>query len=313
MATTQTPNPTTPKATNAKPQAAGAAPPPKTGPKATTKAAPGAIARNETAQEAATEVTFGQRLMRTLRGSKVNASAPATGANKPAANGANATSDTTGRRGALGTPPGYWRKFFQGSLIFVGGSYIIILALTYVSLHFPALGLNATIQPPKANVLVLSGLSWENLIFLIVIIGLWLLVQKLGLMPRPEPMAQNSARGSSGASSAGGAKSGTNKKAADELPGIGEHRTRAERRRLANIAAEKEAQKAAVRAKTKGGEKAAATPTPTATSAKNGKTTTAKTPTAAVASPKALSGDHDEAYERVKADQRLRRRREARR
>jgi hypothetical protein len=84
-------------------------------------------------------------------------------------------------------PPGYWRKFITGSVIFVGGSYALILALTYVSLQYPALGLGSYIQPPKANVLILSGLTWENLIFFVVIIGLWLLVQRLGLLPRPAP------------------------------------------------------------------------------------------------------------------------------
>ena len=302
MATTQTPNTTTPRTTNAKPQATGSPPPkasPKSAPKATSASAPKAVAPGGAAQVA----TLGQRVMRFLRGSMVNTSAPATGAGKPATN---ATTDTSGRRGALGTAPGYWRKFFQGSLIFVGGSYIIILGLTYVSLHYPALGLGGYIQPPKANVLVLSGLTWENLIFFVVIIGLWLLVQKLGLMPKPEPMTRNAAGGSGAATGTGAAKSGA--KSADQLPGIGEHRTRAERRHLAAVAAEKEAQKAATRAKTKGGAKA--TTTSVATSAKNGKTATGKT---AGAAPMALGSDHDEMYERVKADQRRRSRRESKR
>ncbi|HUY75463.1 MAG TPA: hypothetical protein VMV29_01735 [Ktedonobacterales bacterium] len=102
-------------------------------------------------------------------------------------------------QGALGTPPGYWRKFFLGSLVFVGGSYVIILGLTYVALNYPTLGLGGYIQPPKANVLVLSGLTWENLIFFVVIIGLWLLVQRLGLMPRPQPYTPQPRRGASGA------------------------------------------------------------------------------------------------------------------
>jgi len=302
MATTQTPNPTTPRATNAKPQATGS-PPSKATAKAVspTTTIPNAIAPDEAAREA----TLGQRLMRTLRGSKVNTSAA--NGRGPAASNANGANETTGRRGALGTQPGYWRKFFQGSLIFVGGSYIIILGLTYLSLNYPALGLNSYIQPPKANVLILSGLTWENLIFFVVIIGLWLLVQRLGLMPRPEPMTPNSARGASGtAGASGGSKSSA--KGADSLPGIGEHRTRAERRRLAAIAAEKEAQKAAARAKTKGGAKATATPAagPTKVGANKAAAST-------VATPVGVASDHDEVYERVKADQRLRRRRDARR
>ncbi len=92
-----------------------------------------------------------------------------------------------GQTSGAALPPGYWRKFFLGSLVFVGGSYSIILALTYLSARFPQLGLNGYVQPPHANVLVLSGLTWDNLIFLVVIIGLWALVQKLGLIPRPQP------------------------------------------------------------------------------------------------------------------------------
>lgn len=297
MATTQTPNTPTTRAPNAKPQASGGAPP-KASAKPASATTPKAIAPGDAAQEA----TLGQRMMRLLRGSKVNTAAPTTGGAKATAN---ATPDAAGRRGALGTPPGYWRKFFQGSLIFVGGSYIIILGLTYLALHYPSLGLGAYIQPPKANVFVLSGLTWENLIFFVVIIGLWLLVQRLGLMPRPEPMTPNSARGVN-ATGNGAAKSGA--KGTPQLPGIGEHRTRAERRRLADAAAEKEAQKAAVRAKGKGGATATV-----AAPAKNGRVATGKTPLAAAVASNDMSGEHDEVYERVKAEQRLRRRREGKR
>ena len=104
-------------------------------------------------------------------------------------------------QGALVAPPGYWRKFITGSVIFVGGSYALILALTYASLRYPALGLGGYIQPPKANVFLLSGLTWENLIFFIVIIGLWLLVQRLGLMPRPTPYTPQPGHSPSGLAS----------------------------------------------------------------------------------------------------------------
>ena len=101
-------------------------------------------------------------------------------------------------QGAIGFPRDYWRKFITGSIVFVGGSYVLILALTYVGLQYPALNLNAFIQPPQANVLVLSGLTWENLIFFVAIFGLWLLVQRLGLMPRPQPYTPQPRRGAFG-------------------------------------------------------------------------------------------------------------------
>lgn len=278
MATTETPNKTT-----AKPKASGAAAPPRP--------------LSKTAAPSAQQPTLGQRLLSLVRG-------PGAAASTSGAKAATAPTQSTSST----LPPGYWRKFFQGSLIFVGGSYIIILALTYLSARYPQMGLNGYIQPPHANVLALSGLTWENLIFLVVIIGLWAAVQKLGLMPRPQPYTPQPGRGASGASGASGAKGGSS--SANALPGIGERRTRTERRHLAAVAAEKEAQKAAAKNKTRA--KAAATDVaPVATKA--ARVATAKAPAVAVAAPKAIAGDHDEMYERVKADQRLRRRREAKR
>ncbi len=281
MATTETPNKTT-----AKPKASGAAAPPRPLSKTTAPSAP--------------QPTLSQRLLGLVRSPGAAAST----------NGAKAaTAPTQSNSSTL--PPGYWRKFFQGSLIFVGGSYIIILALTYLSARFPQLGLNGYVQPPHANVLVLSGLTWENLIFLVAIIGLWAAVQKLGLMPRPQPYTPQPGRGASGASGSSGAKGGS--LSANALPGIGERRTRTERRHLAAVAAEKEAQKAAAAAaKNKTRAKAAAADVaPVAT--KTARVATTKAPAVTVAAPKTIAGDHDEMYERVKADQRLRRRREAKR
>ena len=102
-----------------------------------------------------------------------------------------------GQSTGAGVPPDFWRKFLLGSLIFVGGSYVIILALTILAARYPQLGLNGYVQPPQANVLILSGLTWENLIFLGTVIGLWALVQKLGLVPRP-PAASAGAQGGPG-------------------------------------------------------------------------------------------------------------------
>ncbi len=90
------------------------------------------------------------------------------------------------------------RKFWIGTAVFIGGSYIIILALDYIALNYPALDLNGSIQPPQANVLILSGLTWNNLLFFVAIVGWWLLINRLGLTPRLAPYTPQPGRRPSG-------------------------------------------------------------------------------------------------------------------
>jgi len=100
--------------------------------------------------------------------------------------------------GAMGVPRRYSWRFFTGLVVFIGGSYAIILALIVVARRYPALNLNVYIQPPQAHVFVLSGMTWENLIFFLAIIGLWLLLRRLGLTPGLQPNTSQLRRGAFG-------------------------------------------------------------------------------------------------------------------
>lgn len=133
---------------------------------------------------------------------------------------------------------------------------------------------------------IIGGLRWLDLIFFVVVIGFYFALIRFNILPRDLFTAQPRTAA---------AKKGS---APVERPaGMGRDRSRAARRRAAAVA---EAQAAAQAAKnTKGGKKAAPAPAPVKETAS--------------ASDSQASGEHDAEYYRVKAAQRLQRRRSGKR
>lgn len=199
---------------------------------------------------------------------------------------------TTGA-GAQRRPQSATSRFITGSVTFVLVAELLTFGLQYVNVQFK-LNLQQPIVGPQ-----ISWFTWFFLINVVTIIALWIILQRLGLFPRDMWGARNgtSTRGGSSGSASGGKPGGAGSSAtpANQIPGIGKTRTRAERRYTATAA---EAAKAATVKKRRFGRT-----TTTATTA----TTTTKTPVATVPST-----EHDGSYERVRTAQRLRKRRAAR-
>src|SRR5579862_666948 len=283
------------------------------------------------AKAAAPQPSWGGRLLGAIRGSRV--SPPA---NQPASKATKGT--TTPAKDSM-YPPGFLRKTFQGMLILMLGSFAILYGLQFLMAFYPQLGLNATIAP--ANVPILSGINWELLIFAVLILGLYLLIGRLGLLPKANTYAQTARASQGGTTGASGssASAGGARKQEKGTPGIGERRTRAERRFAAEKLAEREARASAARAarensgmrgmlnrtfkrqastekaptaaaKAPGVAAKATTGSVAATSkSASAKPTKAAASVTATSSAKTSGSGHDSTYERVKADQRLRRRR----
>jgi hypothetical protein len=173
-------------------------------------------------------------------------------------------------------------RYFRNMIIFFVLAEALTFGMEYVNVQF-----KLHLEQPIPGV---SWLSWMLLINLVIIAGVFLGLRSMGFFPTDmfSPQANSTARGSSSASATGGGSRGSAKV---EIPGIGKARTRAERR-YAQIAAE-QAAAAAAAAKAKGKNRAAA-------SSKATTATSADTMT---------EDEHDEAYERAKAAQRLRKRR----
>ncbi|HEY7975915.1 MAG TPA: hypothetical protein VID72_11260 [Ktedonobacterales bacterium] len=169
-------------------------------------------------------------------------------------------------------------RFIIGSVTFILVAELLTYLIDFANLQFK-LNLNRPILAGSA-----TWFSWFFVINVVIILGLWILLNRMGFFPRDMWAPRNgaTARGSS-ANGAGGANG--NKKSADQIPGIGATRTRAERRYAATAAAEAAAAKAA-----------------------KGKGRTAKVETQP-ANDAAFNSDHDEVYDRAKAAQRLRMRR----
>ena len=180
-------------------------------------------------------------------------------------------------RGAPGErkPMSSTMRFIIGSVTFVFLAEALTYGIEYVNIQFK-LNLNQPILGASA-----SWLSWFFVINVVIILGLWITLNRMGFFPRdmwaPRNGTTTTARGSS---RGGGASGGGSKSAANAIPGIGKARTRAERRFTATAKA-------------------------TTTNGK-GRSATANTSAADDAS---LSAEHDDAYDRVKAAQRLRKRR----
>ncbi len=277
------------------------------------------VVGNATPKEAP-QPSLGQRMLGMLRGSRVSPPANKPAAPKPA------SAQQPDR-----FPPGFWRKRMLGMLLLVGGMFVILYGIEFLDISFPQLGLMGTIAPSKANIPILSGLSYELLILAILFGGLYILIYRLGLFPNPNPPASTAQRSSGGASGSGTPAA---RKPVNATPGIGERRTRADRRYAAERAAERaaRAREAKIARENSGmrgmlnkafkrevaAEKtsaAAKAPTTKTKAASAGSTKAAKAPVATETNaPKATTpSEHDAMYERVKADQRQRRRREGKR
>jgi hypothetical protein len=164
-------------------------------------------------------------------------------------------------------------KVIMGTLIFVFVGQLLVTGMTILDSVYH-LGLQQPVFPGA------NWLTWLFLIYAVLLIGLWLLLNRFGFFPRPEPINANRTASSSS----------RDKKAVSQIPGIGGPRARQRRVEAAAPAAN--------------GRKGAS-------SASSASKAVAK-PSATTTAQASSSGDYDEAYERVKAAQRLKRRRELR-
>lgn len=181
--------------------------------------------------------------------------------------------DSTGKGGASRIT-----KLIFGTLIFVLVGQLLVTAMTLLNNAYH-LGLNAP---------VFAGTPWLNwffAIYFLLLIGLWFLLNYLGFFPKPEPLPAGRGRGG-----AGGAKKGVT-----QIPGIGGPHVRAK-------APEAPAPAAPARKSFFGGR--SSSPAATAQAAAK-----ADPKTLAAINAATTPGDYDDAYERVKAAQRLKRRR----
>lgn len=220
-------------------------------------------------------------------------------ANVPASGGSGGAAPTLGQRvaglfrapangGLMRRKTSSTSRFIVGSITFILVAELLTYLIDYANIKFN-LNLNQPIMGGQA-----TWFSWFFVINVVIILGLWILLNKLGFFPRDMWAPRNgttssTARGSSsngnGAASRNGANNNTN-----QIPGIGGTRTRAERRHAAAVA-EAEAAAAAAKSRKKG---AGVTST---TTAKRG------------AVIEDVNAAHDAAYDRAKAAQRQRMRR----
>ncbi|HET9110771.1 MAG TPA: hypothetical protein VFN78_08100 [Ktedonobacterales bacterium] len=169
-------------------------------------------------------------------------------------------------------------RFIVGSVTFILVAELLTYVIDYANIQFK-LNLNQPIIGSSA-----SWLTWFFLINVVLILGLWILLNKMGFFPRDMWAPRNGTSTARGATSQGGSNGA--KKNANQIPGIGKARTRAERRYAAEAAAAAAAAKAT-----------------------KGKGRAANETTRQVAAEVALGSEHDVSYERAKAAQRLRMRR----
>lgn len=217
---------------------------------------------------------------------KMSAKSPTDGA---APQAAGASGPTLGQRvagffrapgsGGERKPLSTTTRFIIGSVTFVFLAEALTYLIQYANLKFK-LNLNQPILGASA-----TWFSWFFIINVVIILGLWITLNRMGFFPRDMWGPRNgttTARGASTSGKSGG--SGSASKSANMIPGIGKARTRAERRYTTT-------------AKT------------TAVSNAKGRST-ATTKQAAVDAP--FSTEHDDVYDRVKAAQRTRKRRSLR-
>ena len=157
-------------------------------------------------------------------------------------------------------------RFIIGSITFV----LVAEVLTYLMYYLNTL-FNLHLQQPILGASA-TWFTWFFVVNVVLILGLWIVLNRMGFFPRSMWTASraNETRGSASSGSSGG-----NSKNVSQIPGIGKARTRAERRHIAASSAAK---------------------------ATNGKGSGATAETIP-------DTGHDETYDRVKAAQRSRKRR----
>lgn len=181
------------------------------------------------------------------------------------------------RPSASGAPrkePSSTSRLLTGTVVFILIAevllYLIQLADIKLNLH-----LNQPIFGPQAG-----WLTWLQVIILLVIVAVWVVLRRMGILPRDMFSARASTTTRSSAKAGKSSGGGSN---ANQIPGIGKVRTRAERRHTTAVKAT------------------------TAANGKNGKNAASSG-----ATQETFSAEHDEVYDRVRAAQRLRKRRAAR-
>jgi hypothetical protein len=165
-------------------------------------------------------------------------------------------------------------RFLIGWITLVVVAQVLLYLVTLASVQFK-INLNQTVFGASA-----SWLTWLFAINIVIILGAWIVLSRLGFFPRDMWTPRNGTTTTARGSSSGGKSSGGSSKSANAIPGIGKARTRAERRHTATVKA--------------------AAPT-------NSKGRTAATGSAV--DEASFSAEHDDVYDRVRAAQRLRKRR----
>lgn len=238
---------------------------------------------------------------------KSSANVPArTSSGGSGGSGAGSTGGSLGQRlaGFLRGPSGgglMGRKTSSTSRFIVGSVTFILVAelLTYL-VNFADATLNLHLQQPILPGNSATWFSWFFVINVVIILGLWIGLNKLGFFPRdmwaPRNGTTNSTARGGSSSSSGSSNRNSSKDNANQIPGIGGTRTRAERRH-ATAVAEAAAAAAAAKSKKKGNGATAAT------------TTTKPAKRGAVIEEVKVGSEHDAAYDRAKAAQRQRMRR----
>lgn len=167
-------------------------------------------------------------------------------------------------------------RLIVGTLIFVLVGQLLVTGMTVLDSVYH-LGLQ---QPVFKGA---SWLTWFFLIYFVLLIGLWFGLNYFGFFPRPEPLpsSRTPSNRSSSSSSSG------DKKGSVQIPGIGGPRARPRR---------------------------AEVPPPAASGRKGAAPTTkvAAKPSSTATTQSEASGEYDQSYERIKAAQRQKRRREMR-
>lgn len=186
----------------------------------------------------------------------------------------------SGERTGLRRQTSSTTRFIVGSVTFILVAELLTYAIDYANIQFK-LNLNQPIIGSSA-----SWLTWFFLINVVLILGLWIVLNKMGFFPRDMWAPRNGTTTTRGGASQGSGSNGNKKNAASQIPGIGKPRTRAERRYAAEAAA------AAATAKAAKGK---------------GRSATETSKPAAIDIP--LGSEHDVAYDRAKSAQRLRMRR----
>jgi hypothetical protein len=224
-------------------------------------------------------------------GASANNNTPGTAGAKPSilTNVANFFRPNFGKDGVTPRRGSRTMRSMMGMFAFV---IIAEILLTVVTLAASAFGLQGALTQPLAP--GVTWLNWELVIFGVMVLALWTVFNRMGWFPKPEPLP---------ASSRGSTSSANGKKKVTQIPGIGGPKARTVTPVVRTTTTSPAPVKPSYFARLTGQGANKAAKTAPATAAK---ATSAAAPTASD------NGEYDKAYERVKAAQRLKRRRSLR-